>query len=97
MGLALYDVKNRLTDIVHQVEDGEPIEITRHGKPVAALVGIAQFREMERSRSCFSTAYAHYRRDWEDSFAAEIVEDGGIYADPFNGIRAGDQGREIEL
>lgn len=34
----LADAKARLSELVHRVEAGASIEITRHGKPVARLV-----------------------------------------------------------
>ena len=35
---ALYDVKNRLSELIYRVEAGEEIAITRRGKVVARLV-----------------------------------------------------------
>jgi prevent-host-death family protein len=37
MEIALYDVKNRLSEIVRRVEQGEHFSITRRGKTVAVL------------------------------------------------------------
>ncbi|MEO5734695.1 MAG: type II toxin-antitoxin system prevent-host-death family antitoxin [Rubrivivax sp.] len=36
--IALYDAKNRLSELIHRVEAGEAIAITRRGKVVAHLV-----------------------------------------------------------
>lgn len=37
MDVSIADAKNRLTQLVRAVERGEPVVITRHGKPVAQL------------------------------------------------------------
>jgi prevent-host-death family protein len=36
--VALFDAKNRLSELIHRVEAGEEIAITRRGKVVARLV-----------------------------------------------------------
>lgn len=36
--VALFDAKNRLSELIHRVEAGEEIAITRRGKIVARLV-----------------------------------------------------------
>ena len=37
MDVSIAEAKNRLTELIRTVEDGESIVITRHGKPVAQL------------------------------------------------------------
>jgi prevent-host-death family protein len=39
--VALFEAKNRLSELIHRVEAGEEIAITRRGKVVARLVGPA--------------------------------------------------------
>jgi prevent-host-death family protein len=42
--LPLTDVKTRLSNLVDQVnDDHEPVVVTKHGRPVAALIPIAEF------------------------------------------------------
>jgi len=38
--VAVYEAKTRLSELLAAVEQGEQIAITRHGRPVAALVAI---------------------------------------------------------
>jgi prevent-host-death family protein len=38
--VAVFDAKNRFSELIAQVEHGEEITITRHGAPVARLVAI---------------------------------------------------------
>ena len=42
----LYEVKNRLSELVKETESG-PIVITKNGKPCAALVHLAEDEDME--------------------------------------------------
>ncbi len=37
MDVSLAEAKDRLTELIRAVEDGERVVITRHGKPVAQL------------------------------------------------------------
>lgn len=42
----LYEVKNRLSELVKETESG-PVVITKNGKPCAALVHLAEDEDME--------------------------------------------------
>ena len=48
--IALYDAKNRLSELIHRVEAGEEIAITRRGKVVARLVGPATGEGEQRAQ-----------------------------------------------
>jgi len=37
MDVSIAEAKNRLTELIRAVEDGETVVITRHGKPVAQI------------------------------------------------------------
>lgn len=39
--VAVFEAKNRFSELLHAVEQGEEITITRHGCPVARLVSAA--------------------------------------------------------
>jgi prevent-host-death family protein len=53
-----YEAKTRLSELLERVQEGETVTITKHGHPVAQLVGIAPARrsvedvvaELERLR-----------------------------------------------
>ena len=44
------EVKARLSDYIREAEHGEPVIITRHGRPVAALVGAEELEALDRLR-----------------------------------------------
>ena len=40
---SISQLKNHLPQIVHDVESGEDIHITRHGKPVAVIISLEHY------------------------------------------------------
>jgi len=38
--------KNNLPALIHEAELGSPVEITRHGKPVAVILAFAEYNRM---------------------------------------------------
>ena len=67
----LYEVKNKLSELVKQTESG-PVVITRNGKPCAALVHLAEDEDMEsfmlshspRFLQLVDRAAERTRREW---------------------------------
>jgi prevent-host-death family protein len=51
---ALYDVKNRLSELIYRVEAGEEIAITRRGKVVARLVPALPDDAAQRARDAIA-------------------------------------------
>lgn len=45
------EARNELPTLIEQAERGRATIITRHGRPVAALVPMAQFRHSDRQQS----------------------------------------------
>ncbi len=41
---SIAEAKSHLARLVHQVEDGPPVELTRRGQPVAMLVSIRDYQ-----------------------------------------------------
>jgi len=46
--VSIAELKNRLTELIRAVEDGEEVVITRHGKPVAQLTAAPSARRKVR-------------------------------------------------
>lgn len=40
------DAKNRLPALVHAIEHGPEVQLTRHGKPVAVLISMSQYKRL---------------------------------------------------
>ncbi len=71
--IPLFEVKNKLSFFVQLAEQGERIEITRHGKTSAVLVGAeSQTTTEDISKSPFYLAYINFRKKMNfDSFSEE--------------------------
>jgi prevent-host-death family protein len=44
--ISIADAKNRLPALIHQAEAGEPVTITRRGKPVAVVLAVQEYERM---------------------------------------------------
>ena len=42
------EAKNTFTALVHQVEEGEVVHLTRHGRPVAVILSEADYQRMRQ-------------------------------------------------
>jgi prevent-host-death family protein len=49
--LSVAHAKAELSQCIRWAEDGEPVVITRHGKPVAALVRVEELEHLQRLRA----------------------------------------------
>ena len=56
--VALFDAKNRLSELINRVEAGEEIAITRRGKVVARLVPAAPEEANRRARDAIASLKA---------------------------------------
>ena len=56
--VALFEAKNRLSELIHRVEAGEEIAITRRGKVVARLVPPAPEEADQRARDAIAALKA---------------------------------------
>jgi prevent-host-death family protein len=45
---SIAEAKNRLPTIVHSVENGPSVELTRRGKPVAVILSIQEYERLSR-------------------------------------------------
>jgi prevent-host-death family protein len=75
--LSVADAKNNLPSVVHDVEAGDAIEITRRGKPVAVLLSIHEYRRLKGVQPDFWAALQSFRasHDLEELDAATAFAD----------------------
>lgn len=82
--LSVAEAKATLSDAIRDVEAGTTVVITRHGKPVAALVRTEDLNNLERLRSAGPEGgLASLAGGWEGS--EQLVET--IEASPRRGLR----------
>ena len=66
--LSLVEAKANLSACIREVENGTPMVITRHGKPVVALVRPEDLEHLERLRKAGPTVgLASLAGGWQDS------------------------------
>ena len=87
---SIAEAKNRLPAIIHYVEKGPYVELTRRGKPVAVLLSIQEYERLRRRYTGFWSAFLEFRKKIE----GEEIE---ISEADFKGIRDLSSGREVEL
>ena len=62
------EVKARFADFVRVAETGEPVVITRHGRPVVALVAASDMDQLQRLRAAGpASGLAGLAGGWEGS------------------------------
>lgn len=64
---SIAEAKDHLPRVVHEVEEGITIELTRRGKPVAVVLGMEEFERLSRPAKPirFWEAYQEFRREIE--------------------------------
>ena len=87
---SIAEIRNRLSEVVHEAEEGEEITLTRRGKPVAVLLSRQKFTRLRAKSVGFWSAYQGFRK------MAELKRL-GISRDDFAGLRDRGQGRDVNL
>ena len=86
---SIAEARDNLPGVVHEVEEGTRVELTRRGKPVAVLLGLEEYERMAKGRRDFWEAYEEFRREF-DLAQLEIDPD-----EVFEGVRDPSPGREF--
>jgi prevent-host-death family protein len=84
------DAKNKLPSLIHSVETGQEVKLTRHGKPVAVLLSIRDYERLSRKRRGYWEALSSFRSLLEREHVLIGSED-------FESLRDKSPGREVEL
>lgn len=84
------EAKNRLPAIIHAVEQGHAVKLTRHGHPVAVLLSIEEYERLSRRKEGYWGALTSFRR--------LLDQEGVLIADEdFQGLRDSSRGRQVDL
>jgi prevent-host-death family protein len=84
------EAKSRLPAIIHSVEDGPSVKLTRHGKPVAVLLSIREYEQLAKNKMDYWSALTKFRNILEK-------EDIKITDADFEDLRDTSTGREREM
>ena len=61
----IYDARNNFSALVKKAEAGEPVELTRHDKPVAVIISYKEYEERKPKKSFI---------DWVTKFKKENAD-----------------------
>lgn len=59
--IPIFEAKNKLTQFIREVENGEPIELMRHNKSVAVLISKNDYDVLQNG-NYFAHAYNEFRK-----------------------------------
>lgn len=72
----IYDVKNRLPYFIHLAENGETIQITRHGKPVARIISEKEVEQEQKTEGqIFMEKLLEWRERASDWLTDEAIDE----------------------
>jgi prevent-host-death family protein len=57
---SIVEARDNLSDLVHEVESGIRVELTRRGKPVAVLLGLEKYEHLISGRRSFWESYTAF-------------------------------------
>ncbi len=60
---SISQARNSLPSLVHAVEDGASVELTRRGQPVAVLVSISAYKSLTRKRPDLWSEIENFRAE----------------------------------
>ncbi|MBR7080037.1 MAG: type II toxin-antitoxin system Phd/YefM family antitoxin [Treponema sp.] len=68
----IYDARNNFSSLVKIAEGGEPVELTRHDKPVAVIISWTEYEKGKKPGFC--EWLEDTRKEYADVFADESFE-----------------------
>lgn len=76
---AISTLKNHLPEWVHKAEQGEDVQITRHGKPVAVIVSLDKYQRAFANPG-LANVFKSWREQHPDAEGFTIAEEKAMYA-----------------
>jgi prevent-host-death family protein len=87
---SIAEARAHLSTIVDAVSDGDPVELTRRGKPVAVVLSLQQYDLLTSKRPSFAEAY----RSFLERFSLDEV---GLEPEFHATLRDASAGRRVDL
>jgi prevent-host-death family protein len=90
---SIAQAKDKLTQLIRSAEEGQPVEITRRGEPVAVILSIDEYKRLSQVPQNFGEAVLEFRQQYIEGqpwFENEEIDD------IFN-VRDKSPSREVEL
>ncbi len=86
---SIAEARNQLPSLVHEVEQGGSVELTRRGRPVAVLLSTQEYERLRMPRLSLAEAIRAFREQ-PDFLPLDADE---VFAD----VRDRSPGRDVEL
>lgn len=87
---SIAEARHNLAAIVHELEAQPAIELTRRGIPVAVLISVDTFRQLQGDAPSFWDAYIAFRSTFD-------IEEVDWELDDFANVRDASPGRDVHL
>ncbi len=85
--VSIAEARDHLTGLVHEVERGKRIELTRRGKRVAVLVSSDEFDQLSTARPALGDALRAWRASLPSDFEGLTASEVRAWRDPSIGRR----------
>jgi prevent-host-death family protein len=69
--VSIADAKNRLTELLYEAEEGQPVQVTRRGQPVAVLLSENEYARL-MAAAAGAADFASWAQAWRDRLPAGI-------------------------
>jgi prevent-host-death family protein len=87
---SIAEARANLPSIIGEAEAGQVIELTRRGKPVAAIVSLRELERLRRARPLFSEAYRRFLK-------LHPLRETALDPAFFDSTRAREPGRKVSM
>ena len=87
---SIAEAKNKLPSIIHQVEKGPSVKLTRRGEPVAVLLSVHEYERLDQKSRGFWNALMTFRQVIRGR-AVQITDS------DFEDLRDSSSGREVQF
>ena len=87
---SIAEARDHFAALIHKVEQDTAVELTRRGKPVAIIMSIQQYQQLQAKRTGFWQAFNSFRSKYD-------LHQLDIQPETFAELRDGTPGREVAL
>ena len=84
------EARDHFTALIHKVEQDAAVELTRRGKPVAVIMSVQQYQQLQAEKVGFWQAFDSFRSKFD-------LQQLDIQPDIFTKFRDRNEGREVVL
>jgi prevent-host-death family protein len=88
---SIAQARDRFAQIIHDAENGKPVQIVRHGKPVAVVLSLGEYQRLTSDHIEFGVDLAKFRQKYQIQ-SLDIEPD-----EVFNNVRDRSSSREVSF